>query len=66
VIRTPHPFHKAPSESWHRTEEDARAEFERRKTELMNGDGSALFRLELYIDNRLVDEDFLVRRVPNF
>jgi hypothetical protein len=54
-----------PEESWWPTGDEARADFERLKTELMQGDGSGLFKLSLYVDGELTDEDFVVRALPN-
>jgi hypothetical protein len=64
-IRTPHPVRKNPDQSWWPTAEEARAEFERKKDELQNGEGSGLYKLSLYIDDELVDEEFVVRALHN-
>ncbi|CCG02972.1 hypothetical protein [Blastococcus saxobsidens] len=64
-VRIPHRLRPPPSESWWLTSEEARADFERKKVTLMQGDGSGLYRLRLYSDGRLVDEHFVVRTLPN-
>jgi hypothetical protein len=65
VVRTPHAVKVSPEEAWWPTGEEARADFERRKTELMQGEGSGLFKMRLYVEDQLVDEHFVVRALPN-
>ncbi len=55
----------SPDESWWPTANEARVDFERRKTELAQGEGSGLFKLSLYIEDELVEEHFVVRALPN-
>ena len=64
-IRIPLPQGSHPDESWWGSPEEARADFERRKEQLKDGEGSGLFRLRLLIDGQTADEAFIVRALPN-
>jgi hypothetical protein len=64
-IRTPHPVDVGPDEAWWPTPEEARVDYERQKAVLAEGDGSALFKVSLYIDENLEDEHFVVRAIHN-
>jgi hypothetical protein len=65
VVRTPRAVRVSPDESWWPTADGARADFEHRKTELAQGEGSGLFKLSLYIEDELVEAHFVVRALPN-
>jgi hypothetical protein len=55
----------SPDRSWWPTADEARADFERLKSELAQRKGSGLFKLSLYIEDELVEEHFVVRALPN-
>jgi hypothetical protein len=64
-VLVPHRTHRVPSESWWSTAEEARAEYDRLRVALMGGDGSGLFRVSLFIDGVRVEQQVVVRALPN-
>jgi hypothetical protein len=64
-VLVPHRTHRVPSASWWPTAEDARANYEGLEVALMQGDGSGLFRVSLFIDGALVEQQVVVRALPN-
>lgn len=65
-VHVPHPTHRVPSASWHATPDDARAEFARLQKALLKESGPGIYRLRLFLDDRLENEKLVIRTLPNY
>ena len=64
-VRVPHPTHRHPGGAWYATAEEAKQEFARQVAELAHGPGSGLFKVVLIEDGQQVQEELVVRVLPN-